>query len=210
MKAFAILSLLLAAAPAVALSDTEPVALVTDRSGQVSPAVELYDEVEAGTRLTLGPGASLSLEHYASCEAATVIGGSVLVQDTGLDLAGAEVADLAEAPCAQAVMLRSEDMVGAGIVLRGTWLPRVPLAPRIVVAGGGAGMDLMRIERDEGEVAALPVRAGRVAWPETDLILADQTDYVLVLSGPAGEHRAKVVADRHAGGWTVLRPPPAR
>ena len=44
------LALALAATPGLA----GPVALVTELSGELSPAVGLFDEVEAGTRLTLG------------------------------------------------------------------------------------------------------------------------------------------------------------
>ena len=55
--------LLIAATPAVAGS---PAALVTDVAGEVGPAVDLYDELEAGTELTLGAGARLTLEHYTS------------------------------------------------------------------------------------------------------------------------------------------------
>ncbi len=184
-----------------------PGALVTDVSGEVRPAVDLFDEVGIGTELELGAGARLTLEHYASCEAVTMVGGSVVVRETGLDLARAAVAGRAELPCAHAVTLSPEDEITASVVLRGSGLPRVPLVPEIVVAGGGAGYDLLRIERRGGrEVATLRVRAGRAEWPEGRLFLTDRTAYVLVLSGPAGEHRADVLADRGGGGRTVLRP----
>jgi hypothetical protein len=201
----ALLVLFLAATPAVAAA---PVALVTDVSGEVSPAVGLFHELEAGTELTLGAGAGLTVEHYATCEAVTVTGGSVLVRETGLDLERADVAGRTALPCAQtATLAPQQDTVNAGVLLRGVAvLPRVPLVPQIVVAGGGAGFDILRVERDGRAVAALPVRAGRVEWPEGGLFLTDQAAYVLVLAGPAGEHRARVVADRGAVGRTVLRP----
>lgn len=195
--------MLLAATPALAAAQG---ALVTDVAGDVTPAVGLFDEIEVGTGLTLGPGARLTIEHYASCEVVTMIGGSVVVRAAGLDLRSAEVAGRADAPCPEAVALRAEETVTAGVALRGAGPPAVPLAPEIVVAGGGAGFDSMRVERDGHLVAALPVRAGRVHWPEGRLFLTDGGTYDLVLAGPAGEHRAGVVADRDAGGRTVLRP----
>lgn len=198
---------MLLTAVATAAAAGPPGALVTDVSGEVAPAVGLFDEIEVGTELALGAGARLTLEHYASCEAVTMVGGSVVVREGGLDLARADVAGRAELPCAHAVMLRPEDEITASVVLRGHGPVRVPLVPEIVIAGGGIGYDFLRIERQGGrEVAALPVRAGRAEWPEGRLYLTDRTPYVLVLSGPAGEHRAGVLADRRAGGRTVLRP----
>jgi hypothetical protein len=196
------LCMLVAAMPAAA---GEPGALVTDVSGEVAPAVQLFSEVETGTELTLGQGARLTLENYASCEAATLTGGSVVVGEIGLDLARADVAGRVEMPCAQAVTLRTE-VAGAGIVLRGAGPPNVPLSPQIVVAGGGAGFDSMRVMRDGRTVWTVPVRAGRVEWPEGRLFLTDGGTYLLVLDGPAGEHHARVVADRYVDGRTVLRP----
>jgi hypothetical protein len=194
--------LVLAATPALA----GPAALVTDVSGAVSPPVGLFHEVDAGTELTVERGASLTIEHYASCEAATVTGGPVVVAEWGLDLGRADVAERAEVDCPAAIALRTGEMIGAGIVLRGANQPRIPLAPEIVIAEGGTGFESMRIERGGDPVRTLPVRAGRVEWPAGGLFLTDRATYVLVLSGPAGEHRARVVADREANGLTVLRP----
>jgi hypothetical protein len=199
-----LLMLLLAPAPVAAGA---PAALVTEIGGDVAPEMGIYDEIDAGTELSLGQGSTLVIEHYASCEAARVTGGVVGVLANGLDLSRAAVAERWKADCPAAVSLREGDMVGAGIVLRSVDRPpRIPLAPDIVVAGGGAGFDSMRIERDGELVWTLPVRAGKVDWPEGRLFLTDQGSYLLVLAGPAGEHRAKVVADRAAHGLTVLRP----
>lgn len=195
--------LVFAATPAIAES---PAALVTDVSGEISPPVGLFHEVEVGTELRVGRGASLMLEHYAACEAATVTGGTVVIRADGLDLAQAKVADRAKTACPETVKLQAGEVVGAGIVLRGAGTPRIPLAPEIVVAGGGPGFDSMRVEREGQLVWTIPVRTGHVEWPEGRLFLTDQGTYVLVLAGPAGEHRAKVVADRSAAGRTVLRP----
>ena len=196
--------LLVAATPAIAGS---PAALVTDVSGEVRPAVGLFDEIESGTELEVDRGASLTLEHYASCEVAEVTGGIVAVGAEGFDLSQATVADRAKAPCPATVTVRAGEMVGAGIVLRSVDRPtRVPLAPGIVIAGGGAGFDGLRVERDGQLVWTLPVRDGRVDWPQGRRFLTDQGSYLLVLTGPAGEHRAKVVADRATSGLTVLRP----
>lgn len=200
--------LLLLLAPALtAAAAGAPAALVTEVGGDVAPEVGIYDEIDAGTELSLGQGATLVIEHYASCEAAKVTGGVVGVLAKELDLTRAAVAERWDADCPEAVSLREGDMVGAGIVLRSVDRPpRIPLAPDIVVAGGGAGFDSMRIERDGEVIRTLPVRAGKVDWPEGRLFLTDQGSYLLVLAGPAGEHRAKVVADRAADGLTVLRP----
>lgn len=200
----AILCLLLAAAPATAAG--APAALVTDVSGEISPGVEPFQEIDSGTELSLRPGARLTIEHYLSCEAVTMTSGSVVVHSAGLDLDRAAVAGQAEMPCAQPITLAPEDMATAGVLVRGAGPPKIPLSPNIVIAGGGAGFDRMDLERDGQLLWTLPVRSGRVEWPEGRLFLTDQGVYSLVLVGPAGERRANVIADRGAGGRIVLRP----
>jgi hypothetical protein len=199
-----LLLLLLTAAPA---AWSAPAALVTDVSGEVTPEVGAFDEVDAGTVLSLGARSTLTIEHYASCEAAKVNAGAVGVRADGLDLSRASVADRWKIDCPEAVSLHQGELVGAGIVLRSADRPpRIPLAPEIVVAGGGAGFDRLRVEREGQLVWALPVRGGRVDWPKGRRFLTDQGAYLLVLDGPAGEHYARVVADSAAAGRTVLRP----
>ncbi len=198
------LLLLLATTPA---AWSAPAALVTDVGGQVTPAVGAFDEVDAGTELSLGSGSTLVIEHYASCEAAKVTEGVVGVRADGLDLSRASVAERWKVDCPEVVTLHQGEMIGAGIVLRSADRPtRVPLAPDIVVAGGGSGFDSLSVEQEGKLVWTIPVRGGHVDWPKGPRFLTDQGTYLLVLTGPAGEHRAKVVADRSAAGRTVLRP----
>jgi hypothetical protein len=198
------LAVLVLAAPA---AWSAPAALVTDVAGQVTPAVGAFDEVDAGTELRLGQGSTLVIEHYASCEAAKVTAGVIGIGADGLDLSRATVAERSGIDCPEAVTLHQGEMIGAGIVLRSADRPtRVPLAPDIVIAGGGSGFDSLRVEQDGRPVWTVPVRGGRVDWPEGRRFLTDQGSYLLVLTGPAGEQSAKVRADRAAAGRTVLRP----
>ena len=80
------LLLLAPALAAAAAAAGAPAALVTEVGGDVAPAVGIYDEIDAGTELSLGQGATLVIEHYASCEAAKVTGGVVGVLAKELDL----------------------------------------------------------------------------------------------------------------------------
>ena len=198
------LALMLAPVSATA----EPAALVLEVSGGVTPSVAAFDEVDAGTRLVLDPGATLVLEHYKGCEAVIVTGGSISVGSDGLGVDGGEILARRPIECAAVVAL-DFDTITAGVVLRSLRIPvPVALAPTIMVAGAPPGVDRLRIERDGHEVATLPVRSGRVGWPEDGLFLTDGAQYRLVLLGEAAERQVDIVADRDGPERVVLRASP--
>lgn len=201
----AVVGLALIAGPALA---GPPAALIIDVTGSVSPEIEAFDEVEAGTELTLSGGAELTLSHYGTCDEVSVRGGSIEVGTLDLGLARTTVVSRSRADCSEPVSLSETDTASASVIMRNfEQLPKVPLSPAIVISGKKrAGFDAMAILRGDKQIATLTVAQGKVAWPTDGLYLSNGTKYVLVLTGRSGEHRATVVADRERSGRVVLRP----
>lgn len=199
-----VLGLLLAPVSATA----EPAALVLEVSGPVTPPLAAFNEIDAGALLVLDPGTTLVLEHYRACEAVIVTGGSVSVVSDGVDIDGGLMVERRPLECAAVVALAT-DTVTAGVVLRSLPNPvPVALAPIIVIAGATTRIDRLRIERDGREITTLPVRSGRVDWPDGGLFLSDGAQYRLVLLGAPARLRVDIVADRDGPERIVLRASP--
>lgn len=209
MKIARFLGFCLLLGPAVAVAESaEPVALVLDVQGEVSPSVEPFSELVAGTELTLGPGAVLTVEHYAGCEEVTIHGGAVLVGAKALELAATGFAMRQPIDCPQVIQL-SEATINAGVILRSVDASdlaeqKVGLTPVILFAGGG-GINSLRIEQGGSEVAAMAVSGGRADWPEDAPALSDGGRYRLVLSDGWRERWLDVVANGDTPAQIVLR-----
>lgn len=205
-----VLALLLSPAIAVA----EPVALVLDVTGDVSPTLRAFDEIDADTKLTLAEGASVTIEHYAICEQVTIGGGTLLVGEKALDLDDAQSVARRPVECPEVVQLPVEK-VNAGVIVRDVSLawkrdvtPRIGLAPSILVPGRD-GVNDLRIERDGEEVATLAIIDGRSLWPEGARELQAGERYDLILSDGEEAHRMEVLTDGDARARLVVRLPAA-
>src|SRR6266571_6438127 len=74
-------------------------ALVMEVTGATKPPLAIHREVAAGTELAIGPGARLSLLHYATCSIVSFLGGMVKVTEQGLDAAEVNVESKKPGPC---------------------------------------------------------------------------------------------------------------
>lgn len=199
------------------LAGAEPVALVLDVQGDVSPAVRAFDEIEPDTKLTLAPGASLTVEHYTLCQQVSLRGGALLVEAEALDLAEASFVARRPVECPKIVQLPSPK-VNAGVIVRSApselkrWtLPRIGLTPAFFITGSDK-IDSLRIERDGEEIATLPVIDRQARWPESARDLRADERYELILSDGVSDgvatHRIGVITDGEAYERLVLRLPP--
>src|SRR5690625_121853 len=194
------------------LAGAEPVALVLDVQGNVSPEVKAFDEIDANTELTLDSGGALTIEHYTICEQVTFRGGVLVVEEEALNLDRARFVARRPVECPEVVQL-PDPKVNAGVIVRNVasaWrrsaTPRIGLAPSILVPGIDGTNDL-RIERDGDEVATLSVVDGRSVWPEGTNQLAAGEHYELILSNGEASHRMEVITDQSARARLVLRLP---
>ena len=183
-------------------------ALVIDVLGDVTPAVEAFEDVPPGTALTLGGGAEIIISHYKSCEELTISGGTIGVGVDGLDINGGEIVAKEEVDCPATVAMANADTASATVVVRNfDELPKVPLTPSIVLVGeNAANFDAVTLKRKDKVVTNLAIVDRRVQWPQEGLYLSDRTQYSLVLAGAGGTFEAVVVADRRTKARVLLRP----
>ena len=200
-----LLAACLCAAPALA---EDSGALVIDVVGDVSPAVDAFEDVAPGTVLTLGAGAELTISHYRTCEEVTLSGGRVTVGEAGLELDGTETLAREEVDCPSNVALAENDTASATVIVRNfEELPRVPISPSIVLVGDNAAkFSSMTLRREDKVITSLDIVDRQVQWPAEGLYLSNRTKYQLVLAGDGAEFAAEVVADRRTDARVVLRP----
>lgn len=187
----------------------EPAALIVDVQGAVSPAVESFEDVDAGMVLTLAPDGEVIISHYKACEEITATGaGTISVSATGLELDGVTVSDRTAVDCPSAVALANADTASATVVIRDVMpLAKVPLVPEIVLVGDNAAkFEQLELRRRDAVIATLPVQNRRVQWPVDGLFLSDRTKYQLILTGPGVAANAEIVADKRTSARVVLRP----
>ena len=100
-------------------------ALVMEVTGATKPQLAIHREVAAGTEIAIGPGARLSLLHYATCSIVNFSGGTVKVTEQGLDAAEVNVESKKRGPCPHVhnISLGGPGPLGGVIVSRGD--PRV-------------------------------------------------------------------------------------
>jgi hypothetical protein len=96
-------------------------ALVMETSGVTKPPLAVHREVAAGTQIAIGPGARLSLLHYATCSIVTLTGGTVQVTEQGLEAAESNIESRKPGPCPRVhkISLGGPGPLGGGIVSRG-------------------------------------------------------------------------------------------
>src|SRR6266480_2355086 len=96
-------------------------ALVMDLTGVTKPPLVVHREVAAGTKIAVGPGARLSLLHYATCSIVTFSGGTVKVSEQGLEAEEVNIESRKPGPCPRVhrISLGGPGPLGGGIVSRG-------------------------------------------------------------------------------------------
>jgi len=157
----------------------EPAALVLDVSGDTEPAIFPYSEIEDGTEVTLGDDARLSLIHYGTCTALTLVGGSVSIEANRYLIGRSRVEEERSQDCPNEVAL-AEDGTAAGVLMRDAagGALHLPIRPSFVMAGGSADtVERIDILSGAEPVMALPVKARHVDWPEGAPALESGSEY---------------------------------
>lgn len=120
---------------------SEAVALVMDITGPTTPQLSIHREIAPGTRIALGPGARVSLLHYASCTIVTLTGGTATVSDETVTAEPANIESTKPGPCPRVhkIAHKGPGPLGGVIVTRGDPVPPMDVAPDALIILSGAG-----------------------------------------------------------------------
>ena len=157
-----------------------PVALVLEVSGGVDPAVEAFEEIAAGTSISLAAGTRLVFSHYPSCREVTVEGGSVHFTAQKFLLKAGRVVDEKRIHCPRTIALPKEGRIG-GLTMR-TPVTKLEPTPRFLFLGRDAvAIERVRITHPSGSPFERSVDKRQFAWPLDAAPLSAGKDYVLEL-----------------------------
>lgn len=208
MRSLAFLIPVLALTGHSAIAD-EPSVVIFDVQGDVSPAIEAFDELPAGVTLDLGAGAIVQLGHYASCAEVTVTGGTIAIEAERVMFDGNQSVTQDGETCVSNVTLAAADIVSASIVTRSSESAGPTIAPRPSVAVGGpdgGGYTMLTILMGSEKVMSAPIVNRRAVVPADAAPLEPGQKVTLIINGPnVQQHAARAVVAEDAAGWVVLR-----
>ena len=174
---------------AQAQSAAPGVALAMAISGDISPPVQAFSEIESSAVLQLGDSSSITFVHYEKCTMVSVTGGEVRLSEGRYSVQGGKITKEQKVTCPRPVRLAEGGKVmSATMIMRST--PKIiPSMPRFVIAGHGSGrVTAVKIVRDEQAIARLPVVDNATIWPTSLPALSDGQTYDVYGQNNAGEH----------------------
>lgn len=166
----------------------EPVALVLDIVGEVTPALEAFSEIQAGQSFDLGGGAHMNFLHYPTCQKVVVEGGKLSLSSENFRVSKGKVIDMSRAECPQRVQLASNEKGAgiAGVVLRSgaDGVLKVSQRPSFLLLGASAGQ-FRRLQVMQGQTSLFDTALDSkpLVWPEAQASLQADGAYSVVLSG---------------------------
>jgi hypothetical protein len=165
----------------------EQVALITEVSGTITPALEAFTEVEAGSAIDLGSDGHIEFLHYPTCQKVVAEGGRLSVTVENFRVNKGQIIDISKAECPQRVQLASNEAGAgiAGVVLRGAAdvTLKVSQRPRFLLLGAAAGQfKTLAVLQGGTSLLVLPLDGKPLIWPETKDPLPPAGDYVVELT----------------------------
>jgi hypothetical protein len=174
--ATALAATLLVNLPIFAVEADEAVGLVTRVNGQISPSIDAFEEVHAGSSLVL-TGASIEFLHYPSCESITVKGGKLFFSAQSYNSRDGLVTR-EKRRCPRTLRLKGDARV-AGVVMR-AGLTKLSMAakPSLVLTGANRKkVTGLRFSLGGQLLLAARVEGPHFDWPEGKAALKANITY---------------------------------
>jgi hypothetical protein len=169
---------------------TGGVALLTAISGSVSPNMNPFSEIPANTSFALADDATVQFLHYVACEEVTVIGGIVVLTQTGYTVEGGKT-EPRHLPCRREKVQQAGGKFGltiwesGAVLLRGEtrdqiveFLKLPPKTVFFVVGDRAKTFSTIRLTRQGVLLAEIPAQTRRFTWPER--ILEEDGEYKML------------------------------
>jgi len=143
-----------------------PVVLVFDVEGSVDPELFPFQELSAGSTITLSEDAVLNFMHYKTCETLTVKGGTIQIGLSKIKLEKGLILDKAKKNCVDRVVLKNDTTEIGSIKLRAApkKMRRIGTSPTFVTSASGwpLGSEVALFSTD-GELVTKLRLAGKTA-----------------------------------------------
>jgi hypothetical protein len=161
----------------------EPVALVLDETGSVTPKLQPYSEIPSSSRVRLGHDATLVFLDYNSCMKVTVAGGSIEFTPDGYKLEGGKKSQQRVA-CPGKLTLTHGGEVSANTLRGATEGSSIGIPTRPSFALVGKHRDdfaKVQLSNQGKEIVTIPLMQRHGDWPSDARPLSDDTSYELVV-----------------------------
>lgn len=165
-----------------------PVALVLEVTGEITPPVQAFGEMEAGSSFEIGAGGRIQFLHYPTCQNVVVEGGKLNLTSENFRVSKGRIIEVSRADCPQRLVAASTDASPgvAGVVLRGAndSVLKVSQRPEFLLLGKACSQ-FARLRLTQGETVLLDMglETGLIKWPENLASLQTGREYSLHLTG---------------------------
>lgn len=180
-----------------------PAALATSITGQTSPAIENFSELQTDTKLTLDPDTEIEFVHYATCQTVVVRGGDLIFTSERFLLRGGNIVTTKRAKCPKTVVLAGASQIG-GLVLRSASEAgslRVGANPTFVLVGDRSeSVESIAVSLN-GKVVTEAANPGRTfAWPNDAPPLENGQAYTVTVKIEGKEAPETFTVESKSGG----------
>ena len=165
-----------------------PVALALEVSGEITPPLQAFTEMEAGSSFEIGSGGRMQFLHYPTCQNVVVEGGRLTLTAENFRVSKGKIIEVSRADCPQRLVVAStEESPGvAGVVLRSAsdGVLKVAQRPEFLLLGKtGTPFTRGRLMQDKTVLLDTGLENGRIKWPKSLPSLQTGGDYSLHLAG---------------------------
>jgi hypothetical protein len=145
-----------------------PSALVLEMDGNSTPPLQPYNEIAAGSMISLSDTSQLVFLHYTTCRTVNVIGGIIVFDVNTYTLTGESKRSDMRSPCPRTVRLKAEGETAGAIIRKVPYVSHTfsPQPNFLLVGIRASDFTSIRIFKDDREVLQSPIDGRWFRWPK--------------------------------------------
>lgn len=180
----------------------EPVGLVLEVIGPVTPEIQAFSELDAGQSFSLGEGSRIEFLHYATCQNIVAQGGSLTLSVENFQVRKGKIVDMSRADCPERVSLTSSSAELGGLVLRSGSSKAIKISRRpsfVFLGEHRASFTRFRVMRGDATFLQTSLAPSPAEWPENLAPLEPGDDYSIILDASDGpSHTVSAIVTRRS------------